>query len=212
LVDENPAGTVMGVLSYIADFVGVEAPTTIELIFISCAVLGTVFFLIMMALMLVGDILGGVVDTAFDTDFSMDTDLSFELFSLQGLSAAVMMFGYVGMYTVTSTESEFLAVFAGGLASAASMYAVKIMMQGIVNLQTDGTMKHEEAIGSEGQVYVRIRAGSTGEVQVPVQGSLRTMTARAKDKSKHLDTGTLIRVVETIGSTLIVEELSDGED
>ena len=80
-------------------------------------------------------------------------------------------------------------------------------MQGIVNLQTDGTMKHEAAVGSEGQVYVRIRAGSTGEVQVPVQGSLRTMTARAKDKKTQLETGTLIRVVDTIGSTLIVEEL-----
>lgn len=202
----------MGILGYIADLVGVESPTTIEVIFISCAVIGTVFFLIMMTLMLVGDILGGVVDTAFDTDFTMDTDLSFELFSLQGVAAAVMMFGYVGMYTVTSTDSEFFAVLAGGISSVASMYAVKMMMQGIVGLQTDGTMKHEDAIGSEGQVYVRIRAGSTGEVQVPVQGSLRTMTARAKDKSTQLETGTLIRVVKTIGSTLIVEELSDGEE
>ncbi len=202
----------MGILGYIADLVGVEAPTTIEMIFISCAIIGTVFFLVMMTLMLVGDILGGVVDTAFDTDFSMDTDLSFELFSLQGVAAAVMMFGYVGMYTVTSTDSEFFAVLAGGMSSVASMYAVKMMMQGIVSLQTDGTMKHEDAVGSEGQVYVRIRAGSTGEVQVPVQGSLRTMTARAKDKKTQFETGTLIRVVDTIGSTLIVEELSDGEE
>ena len=202
----------MGILGYIADLVGVEAPTTIEMIFISCAIIGTVFFLVMMTLMLVGDILGGVVDTAFDTDFSMDTDLSFELFSLQGVAAAVMMFGYVGMYTVTSTDSEFFAVLAGGMSSVASMYAVKMMMQGIVSLQTDGTMKHEDAVGSEGQVYVRIRAGSTGEVQVPVQGSLRTMTARAKDKKTQFETGTLIRVVDTIGPTLIVEELSDGEE
>jgi len=202
----------MGLLDYIADLVGVTAPSTVEIIFMCCAVFGTLFFLIMMILMLVGDILGGVVDTAFDTDFSMDTDLSFELFSLQGISAAIMMFGYVGMYTVTSTGSEFLAVLAGGLSSVASAYAVKVMMKGIVNLQTDGTMQIENAIGSEGHVYVRIRKGSTGEVQVPIQGSLRTMAARVKGGKTHLETGTLIKVVDVMGSTLIVEELIDEEE
>jgi membrane protein implicated in regulation of membrane protease activity len=202
----------MGLLEWIGDLVGVSAPSTMELIFMSCAFFGTLFFLVMMLLMLVGDILGGVVDTALNTDFSMDTDLSFELFSLQGISAAVMMFGYVGMFTVTSTESEFLAVFAGGLSSVASMYAVKVMMKSIVNLQTDGTMQIEEAIGAEGQVYVRIKSNGSGEVQVPIQGSLRTMTARTKNHSDQLETGTLIRVVDTIGSILIVEELIDEEE
>jgi membrane protein implicated in regulation of membrane protease activity len=202
----------MSLLDSIGDLVGVSAPSTIEIIFVCCAVFGTLFFLIMMILMLVGDILGGVVDTAFDTDFSMDTDLSFELFSLQGISAAIMMFGYVGMYTVTSGGSEFLAVLAGGLSSVASAYAVKVMMKGIVNLQTDGTMQIEKAIGSQGHVYVRIRKGSTGEVQVPIQNSLRTMTARAKGGKTHIETGTLIRVVDVIGSTLIVEELIDEEE
>ncbi|MDP6099003.1 MAG: NfeD family protein [Candidatus Thalassarchaeaceae archaeon] len=165
----------------------------------------------MMILMLVGDVLGGVVDTAFDTDFTMDSDLSFELFSLQGLAAAIMMFGCVGMYTIKSTDTEVYAVIAGGVASGVSMYAVSKMMQGISKLQVDGTMQIKDAIGERGQVYSRIRPNESGEIQVVVNGTMRTLAAKAKDKTLLISTGTFIKVVDVIGSTLIVEELSEEE-
>jgi membrane protein implicated in regulation of membrane protease activity len=177
-----------------------------------CAFLGTAFFLILMAMMMLGDILGGVFDSVFDTDMSMDTDLAFELFSIQGLAAATMMFGYVGMFTLSATDTEVFAVIAGGLAGAASMYGVGMMLKGINNLQADGTMKYEDAVGERGQVYSRIRANESGEVQVAVDGTLRTLTARTKDKSLHLATGEFIRVIDVIGSTLIVEPLDIEEE
>ena len=193
------------------DLIDSIAPGPIETVFLICAVLGAAFFLIMMILMMLGGIVGGVIDTAFDSDFSIDSDLSFELFSIQGLSAAIMMFGLVGMYTIKATDTQVLAVFAGGLASVASLYAMKVMMQGIHELQTDGTMQISDAIGSRGQVYSRIRPNETGEVQVGAKGSLRTMAARAKDKSILIPTGTFIEVVDAIGSTLIVKELTEEE-
>ncbi len=197
----------MGVVEWIADLVGITPPTGLELIFMMCAFLGTAFFLILMAMMMVGDILGGVFDSVFDTDVSLDSDLSFELFSIQGLAAATMMFGYVGMFTLSASESEVFAVIAGGMAAGASMYGVGLMLKGINNLQADGTMKYEDAIGERGQVYSRIRANESGEVQVSVDGTLRTLTARAKDRSLHIPTGEFITVLDYIGSTLIVEPL-----
>jgi len=202
----------MAMLDWLTDIVGVSTPTTLELIFITSAFLGTAFFLIFMALMMLGDILGGVFDSVFDTDITMDSDLSFELFSIQGLAAAVMMFGYIGMFTLETTETEVYAVIAGGVAASVSMYGVGKMLKGINNLQADGTMKHEDAIGERGQVYSRIRANESGEVQVAVDGTLRTLTARAKDKSLHIDTGEFIRVIDVIGSTLIVEMLDVEEE
>tara|TARA_B100001750_G_scaffold219352_1_gene206176 strand:- start:699 stop:1298 length:600 start_codon:yes stop_codon:yes gene_type:complete len=199
------------VFEWILDWLDIASPSTLELIFISCAVLGGAFFIIMMLLMLIGDIFGGLVDTAFDTDFTMDSDLSFELFSLQGIAAAVMMFGTVGMYTIKSTDTEVYAVLAGGLAAAASMYAVGKMMQGISNLQVDGTMQIKEAIGERGQVHSRIRPDEAGEISVAIQGTLRNMPARAKDKSLLIPTGKFIKVVDVISSTLIVEELTEEE-
>lgn len=202
----------MAMLDWLTELVGVSTPSTLELIFISSAFLGTAFFLFFMALMMIGDILGGVFDSILDTDFTMDSDLSFELFSIQGLAAAIMMFGYVGMFTLEATNTEVYAVIAGGVAATVSMYGVGKMLKGINNLQADGTMKHEDAIGERGQVYSRIRANESGEVQVAVDGTLRTLTARAKDKSLHIDTGEFIRVIDVIGSTLIVEMLDVKEE
>ena len=202
----------MGIVDWVSEIVGISAPTTIEMIFMMCAFFGTAFFLILMAMMMLGDILGGVFDSVFDTDMSMDTDLAFELFSIQGLAAATMMFGYVGMFTLAATDTEVFAVIAGGLAGASSMYGVGMMLKGITNLQADGTMKYEDAIGERGQVYSRIRPDESGEIQVAVDGTLRTLTARAKDKSLHLSTGDFIRVLDVIGSTLIVEPLDVEEE
>ncbi|MCS5527431.1 MAG: NfeD family protein [Candidatus Poseidoniales archaeon] len=202
----------MGIVDWVSEIVGISAPTTIEMIFMMSAFLGTAFFLILMAMMMLGDILGGVFDSVFDTDMSMDSDLSFELFSIQGLAAAVMMFGYVGMFTLSATDTEVFAVIAGGFAAASSMYGVGLMLKGISNLQADGTMKYEDSIGERGQVYSRIRANESGEVQVAVDGTLRTLTARAQNKSLHIDTGEFIRVIDVIGSTLIVEMLDVKEE
>ena len=202
----------MGIFEWIADLFGFTAPSVIEIIFVCCAVFGSLFFILMMVLMLVGDILGGVIDTAFDTDVSMDSTLAFELFSLQGIAAAIMMFGLTGMFVVSATDQEIIAVISGGFAAGGSLYMVRYMMKGISNLQADGTMRHKNAIGAKGHVYSRIRPNEEGEIQIGVDGSLRTLLARARDKTKLIPSGELIVVVDVIGSTMIVEPLSEGDE
>jgi membrane protein implicated in regulation of membrane protease activity len=202
----------MTLVDWFSELVGITSPSTLEIIFMSCAFLGTAFFLIMMALMMLGDIVGGVFDSVLDADISLDSDLSFELFSIQGLAAAIMMFGYMGMFTLSATNTEVYAVLAGGLAAVVSMYGVGLMLKGISDLQVDGTMKHEDAIGQRGQVHSRIRPNEAGEVAVAVDGTLRVLTARAKDKKLHIKTGEFIKVIDVIGSTLIVEILHVGDE
>tara|TARA_B100001115_G_scaffold28700_1_gene21042 strand:- start:508 stop:1131 length:624 start_codon:yes stop_codon:yes gene_type:complete len=202
----------MGLFDWLADLLGFTAPSVMEIVFICCAVFGSLFFILMMVLMLVGDILGGVVDSAFDTDVSMDSTLAFELFSLQGIAAAIMMFGLTGLFVVTATEQEILAVLSGGFAAGGSLYMVRYMMQGISNLQADGTMRHSDAVGAKGHVYSRIKPNEEGEVQVAVGGSLRTLIARGKDRTKLIPSGEMIKVVDVIGSTLIVEPLIEGDE
>ena len=201
----------IGIVDWVMEIVGVSTPSTLELIFLMSAFLGTAFFLVLMVLMLLGDIVGGVFDSVLDTDFSMDSDLSFELFSIQGLAAAIMMFGYVGMFTIKATDTEVYAVIAGGMAAMISMYGVGLMPKGISDLQVDGTMNYEDAIGQRGEVYSRIKPDETGQVSVAVDGTLRTLKGRSKDKTQLLDSGDFIRVVDVIGSTLIVESLDINE-
>ena len=192
----------------ITEFVGIEAPSLMEIIFVSCAVLGGILFFIMMLLMMVGDVLGGVTDA-----IGLDIDAgggAFEILSVQGLSVAVMMFGLTGMFGLSATGSDVVAVLAGGVGAAAGMYGMGKMMYGINQLLADGTVNYNDAIGQRGQVYSRIKPNETGEIQVPVDGTLKTLLARAQDKAMLIPSGEFIRVVDVIGSTMIVKPLDDG--
>lgn len=198
----------MTLFETITEFVGIEAPSLMEIIFVSCAVLGGILFFIMMLLMMVGDVLGGVTDA-----IGLDIDAgggAFEILSVQGLSVAIMMFGLTGMFGLSATGSDVVAVLAGGVGAAAGMYGMGKMMYGINQLQADGTVDYRDAIGQRGQVYSRIKPNETGEIQVPVDGTLKTLLARAQDKSLLIPSGEFIRVVDVIGSTMIVVLLDEG--
>ena len=198
----------MTLFETITEFVGIEAPSLMEIIFVSCAVLGGILFFIMMLLMMVGDVLGGVTDA-----IGLDIDAgggAFEILSVQGLSVAVMMFGLTGMFGLSATGSDVVAVLAGGVGAAAGMYGMGKMMYGMNQLQADGTVNYNDAIGQRGQVYSRIKPNETGEIQVPVDGTLKTLLARAQDKAMLIPSGEFIRVVDVIGSTMIVKPLDDG--
>lgn len=197
----------MTLFEWLAEFVGIEAPSLMEIIFVSCALLGGILFFIMMILMLVGDVLGGVSDA-----FGIDIDAgggAFEIMSIQGLSVAVMMFGLTGMFGLSATGNDVVAVLAGGVGAASGMYGMGKMMYAINQLQADGTVNYADAIGQRGQVYSRIKPNETGEIQVPVDGTLKTLLARAQDKKMHLASGEFIKVVDIIGSTMIVAPLDD---
>ena len=197
----------MTLFEWLTEFVGIETPSLMEIIFVSCALLGGILFFIMMILMLVGDVLGGVSDA-----FGIDIDAgggAFEIMSIQGLSVAVMMFGLTGMFGLSATDSDVVAVLAGGVGAASGMYGMGKMMYAINQLQADGTVNYADAIGQRGQVYSRIKPNETGEIQVPVDGTLKTLLARAQDKKMHLASGEFIKVVDIIGSTMIVAPLDD---
>jgi hypothetical protein len=199
----------MTLFEMITEFVGIEAPSLMEIIFVSCAVLGGILFFIMMLLMMVGDVLGGVTD-AIGLDIDAGGGGAFEILSVQGLSVAVMMFGLTGMFGLSATGSDVVAVLAGGIGAAGGMYGMGKMMYGINQLQADGTINYNDAIGQRGQVYSRIKPNETGEIQVPVDGTLKTLLARAQDKSMLIASGEFIRVVDIIGSTMIVTPLEDA--
>lgn len=202
----------MGIFEWLAeDLLGFEAPSATEVLFILCAVFGALFFILMMGMMFLGGMLDGIAG-ALDVDVQMDSTTAAEIFSVQGIAAAIMMFGLTGMVVTSSTDKESLAVFAGGLAAVGSLYGMKYMMRGIINLQADGTMKHSDSIGATGTVYSRIKPNEVGEIQVAVDGTLRTLLARAKDKQVLIPRGELVKVIGTIGSTLIVDLLDGNEE
>ncbi len=187
-----------------------QAMTWLEKVFLTCAVVGGVLFLIRMVLFLFGG--GGDADADLDLDadgavgHGPDSDAAFKLLSLQGLTAFLMMFGIVGLALLReSRAAEGLAVAGAILAGLGSSWLIAKMFQAMSRLQSSGTLDLQNAVGQEGVVYLRIPAGGTGKVNVTVQEHLHTFEAVA-DGGAEIPTGQRVRVTRVLGGNVLVVE------
>ena len=85
-----------------------------------------------------------------------------------------------------------------------AMFAIAKIFQASRRLQTDGTVRLADAVGQNGTVYLAIRPGAVGKVQVTARGQLKVFDARAKDPA-DLPTGTPVTVVSA-EDVLVVEK------
>lgn len=195
------------------NILGFEAmPTGLEMVFGFCALIGSLLFLLYFGLVLIGGVFEGVVEGVFDIDVDMGSDFSFKAITFQGVVAFVMMFGLVGLAVMQSTTNDTIAVFGGSVAGIMSMFAINKLFHMFYGLESDGTVQHNQAIGAKGLVTTRIRKGSPGEVQVTYQHALRTEAAVCEDEDMELTTGTMIEVVDVIGTRLIVRKYGSRQN
>jgi len=154
----------------------------------------------------VGDVGDGGHDMGhdMDQDTAHDSDSSFKLLTLQGLTAFFMMFGLVGLALSKQGKAATFAAILGAVAGGFfSMWIMAKLFKSMSRLQSDGTMDIRNAVDQEGTVYLRIPAEGEGKVQVAVQGSLREMTAVSKYKSE-IKTGERIVVDSVTGDNILV--------
>lgn len=201
----------------------------LELFFACCAVFGSVLFVIRLALMLIGGVDGvhsadtgdmGDMDAGhFDggdydsgdmdhTGDVHDSDLSFKLLSLQGITAFFMMFGLVGWAVMRQGQYHApVLLIAGTVAGLLTVWVMKKIFHFATLMQSSGTMNLKNAIGQEGTVYLTIHPGDSGKVQVSVQGRLSVLEAVAEG-NEEIKTGESIRVIGLSAERLVVEKLS----
>jgi membrane protein implicated in regulation of membrane protease activity len=183
----------------------------IDTVFLACAAVGGIVFVVRTAFLFFGIGDGDVSDGSAVGDVHdahTDADAGFRLLSLQGLTAFFMMFGLLGLALVRQShigpEIALAAAAGGALVCAMLIGKIFSFMSG---LQSDGTMSLDKAIGQEGVVYLTIRKGDTGKVQVEVQGRLGVFDAQTSDGTEA-PTGKRVRVERiAAGSVLIVSEL-----
>lgn len=203
----------------------------LELFFASCAVFGTVLFVIRLVLMFVGgspddsDAAGaGDMDAAgmdagdFDAGPDMDagdmhsgdlhdSDLSFKALSLQGITAFFMMFGLVGWAVIRQGDyPAIVPIISGAVAGVLTVWVMKMLFQAAGRLQSSGTMNLANAVGTEGTVYLTIRPGSIGKVQICFQDRYAVLDA-VTDDPDEIKTGDAVRVVRVSAGKLVVEKL-----
>lgn len=205
-----------------------EGITGLELVFVACATFGGALFIVRLILMFMGaadsdapdsmdvdgaDIDGADIDSAhgFDAhggDAVHDADISFKLLSLQGITAFFMMFGLVGWAVIRQGDYPPLVPIASGTAGGlATVWIMKQIFKWATSLQSSGTMDLNNAIGQEGTVYLTIRPGDIGKVQVNVQNRMSVLNA-ITEGTEEIKTGDDVRVVKVKADKLVVEKLN----
>jgi hypothetical protein len=183
-----------------------------ETVFLICAAIGGVILLCQFVLTLAG--VGGDHDIAADhsPDFGADHDMSgghdgghdahhgatwyFHVLSFRSICAAITFFGLGGLAAAASPSFSSLS-FPIGLASGfVAMVAVGWLMGLLSNLQAEGTVHIERAVGTSATVYLTIPPAGQGVGKVTVKVQNRTMEYRAVTQEKEaFKTGESVLVV-----------------
>jgi hypothetical protein len=185
----------------------------LEKVFLYCAALGGFVFIIRVALMFIGadadDIdVGGDVDFDMDAGDALgDSDASFKLLNLQGITGFLMMFGLVGLSSMREFGmNSLMSVVCGSIAGYATLWILAWVSSIMMSMQSSGTLNLSNAIGQEGTIYLRIPKDGTGKVRVAVQKHLKVMDAVAEDK-KEIKDGERVQVVSLVsGNVLVVKK------
>jgi len=188
--------------------------SVIEVIYWASTIIGGTLFILRLGMMLIGGNLGSdggdISGDAGDIDISgdhADADISFKLLSVQGLTSFFMMFGLVGLALLKANLHVLITILGGAIAGLVTVGATGVIFSQMKRLQTEGTIKIQNTVGSEGTVYLTIPKNGTGQVQVIVQGSLKIFDAVSSNKNQ-IATGEKVRVSGVAsGNTLIVEKM-----
>ena len=140
-----------------------------------------------------------------------DSDASFKFVSIQGLTAFMMMFGWVGLSLIRDLQLPGWAAIAGGVLSGVlTVWILSYFFRFAIKLQSDGTMRISSAILSKGNVYLRIPKDGTGQVQVEVDGRLKVFDAKSST-NEEIKTGEKITVVMVQNDGVLVVEKDDQD-
>ena len=182
------------------------------------ALVGTVFFSLRMALMLIG---GADADAGFDVDVNFDVDVDFDVdvgdvdamsetggdpgdstqafkaLSVQAIAAFVMGFGWAGLGALSGLGwGLYVSIAVAMLGGGGMVWFLGKLLHFVYGLQSSGTVAMYQALESEGIVYARIPAAAAGVGRVRVVIGDRERYYKAITDGDALPRDAKIRVVE----------------
>lgn len=193
-----------------------------ERVFAYIAIPSTLILILQTIMLLIGmgdsdtDLDGS--DADFDADVDLDhdgipdvfehdgADAGLRMFSVRGVIAFLTVFGWTGLSLLRSATAIAVAAVVAALCGAAAMMLMAYVMRLAMRLQSDGTVRPQNAIGVSGVVYLTVppRRMGHGKVSVLVQERLCELDA-VTDEEQPIPTGCEVVIVALSGqSTLVV--------
>ena len=131
-------------------------------------------------------------------------DSSFAVFTLQNLSAFLLIFGLVGLALRRASEVGTTWSVVGGFAAGMIIVAILTkLMTASRRLQVSGTLKLQNAIGAEGEIYLTVPPGGIGKVQVVIRGRQQIYNAKTEETTP-VKTGERVIVTKLVSGNVFV--------
>ncbi len=184
-----------------------DSLSSLEKIHWIIAVPSTLIFIIQLIISLVAvdtDMDGG---ENYDGDFDGDHGNGMNIFSVKSILSFLMFYGWGGLAAMEKGMKVWWGIsgisFIIGLIMMLFTAWVFFML---LKLQQSGTLKMENAIGKEAEVYLTIPAkkNGNGKVQIILQNGYKTLDAMTED-TEDIKTGSFVEVIDVINDILIVK-------
>lgn len=170
------------------------------------ALVGTVFFTLRTAMMLIGGDVDADVDVGVDVDFDADvaadaaegsdSTAAFKVLSIQAIAAFLMGFGWGGLGAFSGSGwSPTVSVLVALAAGLAMMWVLGVLLRFVYGMQSTGNVPMYQALEAEGRVYAQIPAAGAGKGEVRVVIGDRERYYKATSDGAALPTGARVRVV-----------------
>ena len=143
------------------------------------------------------------------------SDYSFKFLSIMSISSFCMVGGIFGLYALTLFDPNSgwripAAVITTLITGGIMVYLSGLISSALAKIQGSGTVKTANAVGKTAKVYLTIKPGKIGRVEVDVQGRRKYIDAVAQDPSKEFKTGELVKVVSVKDEDILVVTGSDS--
>ena len=174
----------------------------------------SLIFVIQSILTFVGADAGGDIDTDFDAGGIDDASAEIggsgmNLYTFRNFVNFFLGFGWSAILLGSKIKSTGLLLVISIVVGVALVVAVMYLFKWLSSMQQSGNINlYKSAVGCQGQVYLVIPSGRSGEgkVQISISGAVREYTALTDGEA--LPTGTPVKVTSVLNpSTLLVEKL-----
>jgi membrane protein implicated in regulation of membrane protease activity len=153
---------------------------------------------VLLGIIILLNIIGIDLDT--DVDFHLDMDF----FSVNSLVAFFCVGGWTGYLANLLTPFQQWVIAAIAVAAGLTTYVGSILiLRRLKGWESSGNIDLNNAIGKTGKVYLGIPEDGEGQVQIVIQGRLKTLKAITHGKS--IETGENVIVYDIEKNKLVVE-------
>ncbi len=131
-----------------------------------------------------------------------------QIFTLRGFIAFFSISGWTGLLFLRAGISEVLAVLLAIICGIVAMMGLAYLLKAFMKLQSDGTINLKNALGTQGEVYLRIPAANSGKGQVAIliQDRYREFDAITYGE-EPIPTGSVVHVIDIVSNSILVVEM-----